>query len=245
MIKFFRKIRQNLVMENKTSKYFKYAVGEIFLVVIGILIALQINNWNEEKKNNKIEISILRELLSDSKTNLASLEEDIELNRKAIQSNLLITDFLTTGKTYHDSLDVHFGFIQYNTQFTINTGGFENLKSRGFEYISNDTLRKSIIDIYDRWYDFIKDLGEKNNIISNEQFNPKYRPFFKKYNRVLMGNYVSFTPENYDTLIKNKGFLKLIYEQKYNNEFTIQALEKTIMEIIKIIDSIEAEIKNR
>ena len=50
MIKFFRKIRQNLIMENKTSKYFKYAIGDIVLVVIGILIALSINNWNEERK---------------------------------------------------------------------------------------------------------------------------------------------------------------------------------------------------
>ncbi|MFT7329977.1 MAG: hypothetical protein ACI848_000035 [Roseivirga sp.] len=46
MIKFFRKIRQNLLVENKTGKYFKYAIGEIMLVVIGILIALQINTWN-------------------------------------------------------------------------------------------------------------------------------------------------------------------------------------------------------
>ena len=50
MIKFFRHIRQNLIMENKTSKYLKYAIGEIILVVIGILIALQVNNWNENRK---------------------------------------------------------------------------------------------------------------------------------------------------------------------------------------------------
>jgi hypothetical protein len=50
MIKFFRKIRQNLIMKNNTVKYFKYAIGEIILVVLGILIALQINNWNESKK---------------------------------------------------------------------------------------------------------------------------------------------------------------------------------------------------
>jgi len=49
MIKFFRKIRQNLLLENKTAMYFKYAIGEIILVVIGILIALRINNWNETK----------------------------------------------------------------------------------------------------------------------------------------------------------------------------------------------------
>ena len=48
MIKFFRKIRYDLMEKNKTGKYFKYAIGEIVLVVIGILIALQINNWNED-----------------------------------------------------------------------------------------------------------------------------------------------------------------------------------------------------
>ena len=55
MIKFFRHIRQQLVMENKTSKYFKYAIGEILLVVIGILIALQINTWNTARLDNNKE----------------------------------------------------------------------------------------------------------------------------------------------------------------------------------------------
>ena len=62
MIKFFRQIRQNLIMENNTSKYLKYAIGEIVLVVIGILIALQINNWNEDHKLKNEELKILLEL---------------------------------------------------------------------------------------------------------------------------------------------------------------------------------------
>ena len=53
MIKFFRHIRKSMLMENKTGKYFKYAIGEIVLVVIGILIALQINNWNQQKNNQQ------------------------------------------------------------------------------------------------------------------------------------------------------------------------------------------------
>ncbi len=60
MIKLFRRIRYDLMEKNKTAKYLKYAIGEIVLVVIGILIALQINNWNEDRKtNNKIKKSLV------------------------------------------------------------------------------------------------------------------------------------------------------------------------------------------
>ena len=69
MIKFFRKIRHNLLSENKTGKYFKYAIGEIILVVIGILIALQINNWNQDRINDKKEVETLKALKNDVKTN--------------------------------------------------------------------------------------------------------------------------------------------------------------------------------
>jgi len=62
MIKFFKNIRKNLLAEGKTSKYLKYAIGEIILVVIGILIALQINNWNENRKANIEEQRILETL---------------------------------------------------------------------------------------------------------------------------------------------------------------------------------------
>ena len=83
MIKFFRKIRHNLMETRKTTKYFKYAIGEIILVVIGILIALQINNWNEERKNRNREQSILKNLQIDFKLGSEMIllldEKDISL----------------------------------------------------------------------------------------------------------------------------------------------------------------------
>ena len=65
MIKFFRKIKQNLLVQGKTEKYFKYAIGEIILVVIGIVIALQISNWNESRKDNDIEKDVLINISKD------------------------------------------------------------------------------------------------------------------------------------------------------------------------------------
>ena len=65
MIKFFRQIRKNTIMKNETGKYLKYAIGEITLVVIGILIALQINNWNQNRTNENLEAKYQVRLLED------------------------------------------------------------------------------------------------------------------------------------------------------------------------------------
>lgn len=77
MIKFFRHIRKSLLMENKTSKYFKYAIGEIILVVIGILIALQINNWNEARKSQQSVSVSIAALLTDLKQDTLQLSREI------------------------------------------------------------------------------------------------------------------------------------------------------------------------
>ena len=77
MIKFFRKIRQNMIKENRASKYLLYALGEIILVVIGILIALQINNSNELRKQRHQELQYLKNIKSDVKLNIAHLDNYI------------------------------------------------------------------------------------------------------------------------------------------------------------------------
>ena len=106
MIKFFRKIRQKLLTENKFSKYLLYAIGEIFLVVIGILIALQINNWNERQKNiisrnellnavhkeciiNKEKLNFIKEQLTKSFNNVDELMGMFPINIKTVNLDTL------------------------------------------------------------------------------------------------------------------------------------------------------------
>ncbi len=82
MIKFFRKIRHKLVSENKFSQYLIYAIGEITLVVIGILIALSINNWNQERSERRMEQAYIQSLIEDAKTDLVNLDQALILNNK-------------------------------------------------------------------------------------------------------------------------------------------------------------------
>jgi hypothetical protein len=96
MIKFFRKIRQNLIMENKTSKYFKYAIGEIILVVIGILIALSINNWNENQKALKKEQEIIVSLQQEIHQNITELNKTIRYNERNLVQSDSLSSYLAT-----------------------------------------------------------------------------------------------------------------------------------------------------
>jgi len=91
MIKFFRHIRKRLLSEGNTGKYLKYAIGEIVLVVIGILIALQINNWNERRKDFAQEQLILRQLQREYISNLNQLDEKILMrNEGLLACNILL-----------------------------------------------------------------------------------------------------------------------------------------------------------
>ena len=99
MIKFFRKIRQNLLSEGKTGKYLKYAIGEIVLVVIGILIALQINNWNEQRKTNNKEQNLLNALKQEFVYNQEELQNVIVINSNNIEGAGEFASILSPKKT--------------------------------------------------------------------------------------------------------------------------------------------------
>ena len=108
MIKFFRKIRYNLIEKNKTGKYLKYAIGEILLVIIGILIAVSINGWNEDRKLKKAEQSILKDLKQEMTINLKALEFVIEENEKSFQAAIEMRALFTDRAAFDKMSDTLF-----------------------------------------------------------------------------------------------------------------------------------------
>ena len=148
MIPFFRKIRKTLADDNKPIKYLRYAIGEIVLVVIGILIALQINNWNENRKNKVFEKEILTQIQENLKNDKLALEEIVTNFSKAVKSSEKILNSEVSQKT-QDSINIWLGAIIQFDRFQPLTNAYEVLKSNGLDKISNKKLRFLLGRYYD------------------------------------------------------------------------------------------------
>jgi len=98
MIKFFRKIRQNFLSEGKTGKYFKYAIGEIILVMIGILLALQVNNWNQNRIAQKEEKEVIAKLHADFKENKKILNEFLSKLNQQMNAQKTLMNLIGASK---------------------------------------------------------------------------------------------------------------------------------------------------
>lgn len=148
MIKFFRKIRQNLLSEGKTGNYLKYAIGEIVLVVIGILIALQINNWNEDHKLAIKTQNYYQQLLEDLNKDrifIAQTLSKFEQQRKAYQDYLdkFKNSQFTLTSIYEDLL--HLNTESYALYF--NTSTIESLQNSGEIVLIPPLLRNKLLDL--------------------------------------------------------------------------------------------------
>jgi hypothetical protein len=141
--------------KNKTGKYLKYAIGEIVLVVIGILIALSINNWNEGRKSIQKGHEVLVDIRENVKFNTIQFQKDIEITLDVINSIDIILKNITEIKVYNDSLDRHFRFASYWETSSWKSSGYAALINHGVEIIQSKELQESIIDLYEISYPYL------------------------------------------------------------------------------------------
>jgi len=181
MIKFFRKIRQNLLSEGKTRKYFKYAIGEILLVVIGILIALQINNWNESRKQKK---QIHTNILSIAKdiSNDTVLQQRVikSLNKEIKAGELLIPIMESEKQIIQDSLTFILKFNNLTSVYVIpdETNTWSLLKSSGvLSEFPDAKLLGMLQDYYNTYFSLISNFSNSANGSRLEIRKLKYEIF--------------------------------------------------------------------
>ena len=181
MIRFFRNIRQKLASKNKVMAYLRYAIGEIVLVVFGILIALQVNNWNEQRKDSNFEHEILALIDQNLEQDSVSLSSELSNTKLAIN----LTDRLLVQvklKNYNDSLNYWMGKIICFERFRSQSSAYEMLKAKGLENISDKTLQMALISYYDeslyRIYQSLMDV----ELSFNKDWTPVIKQDFTDFN---------------------------------------------------------------
>ena len=265
MIKFFRRIRYDLLEKNKTGKYFKYAVGEIVLVVIGILIALQINSWNQERLYRIQEQQILSQLLKEYTSNFKQIEQKIDIRNEMLNScfKLLQYRIEKPESIDQDSLDAHLFRITIRPTFDPELSVSNELINSGKLYLIGNTYLRNNISSYSS---FLSELNEEELAIfdlTEKQLIPFLRENYQ-IGRMMMvlldddelrAKITIGEINNYDTmknLVQKSDFrnllnhpdfedylLQIISYTAYTNDQSTGVKEKTL----NIIDIIRSELK--
>lgn len=236
MIKFFRHIRQNLIMENKTSKYLKYAIGEIVLVVIGILIALQINNWNERRKEHLTERILLMSLNEDLSRN----KEIIERNISGLNFILENIDLLLTAHeekhAYNDTLNGYFHLARVFPESQLSFVAFDEIKTKGTDIISSTNLRKKIVELFE--------ITLSNMVETTNRLESALRPIQLEHQlkNFYAADSLGLIPNDGDKLMLDSEYFNIVSQRKLYYKMFLGMKENSIKEIDAIQNLIEIEL---
>ena len=254
MIKFFRTIRKELMEQNKTGKYLKYAIGEIVLVVIGILIALSLNNWKEDLANRGEETRILNGLKQEFEINLTEVTRNIKLNTLTKESTVELIHLIRSESPFANSqyVDSLLNAVYMFGSFDAQTGLVDEIISSGkLSIIKDIELRDRLTSVSG-----LLDNLEEDYIIRSNYYMDHIIPFLSKY--VSLANqdqYMDFSSwsDTYKTIELSKSpfkpkyneidllqFENLIATHKLNNDFVTldeSQLKEFFIETLQIINN--------
>jgi len=218
MIKFFRNLRQTLIMENKTSRYLKYAIGEIVLVVVGILIALQINNWNENRKEQQTLNNIYALVAEDLKSDIDEITNIIKSEKSREQ---IIDKILGGNMTEEEFKDCNIcmSLINGYPDWAVDQRGFNLLNNYYNNYnLKENSLQLMITQFYTKYLvefggdDLLRSHNLEKNIFDWEKNEPWYADFVTE--RAYSG-YIDYAMKSQD--FKNRiATYRLLHFDIYN-----------------------------
>ena len=143
------------ILSHLKSKWYRYVL-EIIVVIFGILIAFNLDQWSDTRNNHKKEIEMLKQFKSSLSADLAEMRNYIRLHENSIRSSKIILEVIKDDLPYEDSLDACFAYTHAFTTFTGRVGPIEQLKNSDLALVSNDALRLEIIGMYDEAYPRIR-----------------------------------------------------------------------------------------
>ena len=262
MLPFFRKIRYKLAIDNQLPKYSRYAIGEILLVVIGILIALQVNNWNENRKERTIEIRYLQNLKSDLKNDSLALLEIRAYRMNTIKAAKSLLTIANSGRIENVyEVDSLYWTIGVWWEFIPNDNTFQDLISSGrLNLIQDESIKKSLMKLskdydqivvdrdhmrreydqylYDQMVSTINLLRTKNP----KDFNDQWETWFFSKKEVIQENEVVLKNQ-YEELLNNPIFVNGVALAGGNSVYLVSVYDRVLQDIGELIDKVDNSIK--
>ncbi|MFZ6053083.1 hypothetical protein [Halocola ammonii] len=233
-MKFFRKIRQKLFAQNRFTRYLMYALGEIALVMIGILLALQVNNWNNERKQTNQEQKILKELLLNLRMDSLDHAGNRDWSLDVGASAGFVVDGLEDRVAWQDSMKLHYGMLLLHGVATLNTSAYDNLKSIGFDLISNDSIRIALTRLYS--LDITRLLKLEKEMLSDDQVHNIIPVVLKRVR--INEPWWNSSPHDYIALMDDLEFQTVVRWKSVTNNHIAREYEiarRKTSELIKMI----------
>ena len=232
MLTFLRRIRKSLIESGSARKYMLYAIGEIALVVIGILIALQINNWKEWRKDRLEEIVVLSDLEQNLQRNIEVLESSIgEINIYNKSSNIFF-DVLQRKLPYTDTLIEHFEYGRRNgfMRGLLTSDGYEAYKNTGFNIVQSKSIKNEVLSLFEVNYDEV----EKYRLYLLQNATPDME-FVKEY-------FARGKPLNYNEFISSNEVLQTYVIADYTRNIYLEYLSSSLQETQRVLKLIKVEL---
>ena len=148
MLRFLRHFRQRYLAGNQFGRYLLYALGEVLLVMVGILLALQVDNWNEQRKERRDELELLEALKTDLVLTRNEMDTIVEYNQKYLKGYRQIYDSIEEDRPYSPVLDSAFTDLDIWATPYLSTMTYETTQNRGIDIIQNDSLKRHIVQFY-------------------------------------------------------------------------------------------------
>jgi hypothetical protein len=220
-----------------TRRYLRFAFGEIILVVIGILIALQINNWNEWRKDRIQEREVLENLAESLESNTIELQGLIRINERCTQASELILNVLDEKLPMVDSLKNYFGYALNieDSGDQLSLVGYESFKNSGLDIILNKELKKEIILLYEDTFNQTRGRLNRNGKMYVEIIKLRQDRFLR-----LPG--FNFTPFDFKQLREDQYFYSWLLTVADNRSWATVSIRKSLSETKRVLSLINEEL---
>jgi hypothetical protein len=237
MLTFFRKIRKSFIDSSSARKYVLYAIGEIALVVIGILIALQINNWNEWRKDRILERELLVEIQNTLERNNEIMKQRLDRMQQYNQSSDIVLNLFQDKPMYHDSINRHFQMARWSGKgnlMSMSYAGYEALKDAGLTILSSKELRKIIIEFFENQMPYLEKRIDQSKFESHSHDHFYISNFYESIN--------DFRPFDPHKILSDQYAFSLFSSLKTQRLVLIIYVSETLVESERVLQLVKEEL---